>query len=110
MWPTPEMSTAVRSRASSSASFTRRSESVTGRDHQEPGVLRLELGEIEERVVLPEVVVLDVVALELALVRRGDQHHAAAESGEQGAAPRGDRGGVAGALHSGELGHERPRA
>ncbi|PYO80758.1 MAG: hypothetical protein DMD65_14905 [Gemmatimonadetes bacterium] len=31
MWPSPEMSTAVRSRASSSASFTRRSESATGR-------------------------------------------------------------------------------
>jgi len=83
---------------------------VAARDHQEPGVLRLELGEIEERVVLPEVVVLDVVALELALVRRGDQHHAAAESGEQGAAPRGDRGGVDGAPHAGELGHGRPRA
>src|SRR2546427_4896840 len=35
---------------------------------------------------------------------------AAAESGEQGAAPRGDRGGVDGAPHAGELEHGRPRA
>jgi len=41
---------------------------------EEPCVLGLELGEIEERVALAEVVVLQVVALELALMCGGHEH------------------------------------
>src|SRR5207302_10069849 len=43
--------------------------SAAARDEQEPRVLSLELGEVEERVALAKVVVLDVAAPELAFVR-----------------------------------------
>src|SRR5439155_6250450 len=79
-------------------------------DQEEPRVLGLELREVEERVALAEVVVLEVVALELALVGSGHQHDPAADAGQQRAPPGGYARRVDGAAHARQLRHWRPGA
>src|SRR5207244_3288632 len=45
--------------------------SAVARREEQPGILGLELGEVEERVVLAEIVVLDDLALDVALMPGG---------------------------------------
>jgi len=67
--------------------------------HQQPRVLRLELGEVVKRVVLPEIVVLHVVLFDVPLVRRGNQDRAAADAAQQPPSPRRGGGRVDGPAH-----------
>src|SRR5256885_16148261 len=80
------------------------------RHEQEPRVLALELREVEERVALAEIVVLDVIALELALVRGRHQHDAAADAGQQRPPPGGAARRVDGAAPARQPRYRGPAA
>ena len=77
----------------------------TAGGQEQPRVLCLELREIEKGVVLPEVDVLDVIRLHVALVGGRDQHGAAADPLQQRPPARGRGGDVHRAAHPGQLRH-----
>ena len=82
----------------------------SARRQQQPGVLGLELGEIEEGVVLAEIVVLNVVLFDVPLVRGRNQDRAASDALEQRATAGGDRRGVHRPPHPRQLGHDAVRS
>src|ERR1051325_4053255 len=67
-----------------------RRRALAARHDQQPRVLGLELRQVEEGIGLPEIVVLDVLALEVPLVRRGDERYAAADACRERAPPQRD--------------------
>src|SRR2546430_9102320 len=63
----------------------------SARHDQQPRILGLELRQVEEGIGLTEIVVLDVVTLDVPLVRGGDERDPAADAGRERTPPQRDR-------------------
>src|SRR5207253_6084983 len=76
---------------------------LAARHDQQPRILGLELRQVEEGIGLTEIVVLDVVTLEVPLVRGGNERDAAADAGRERAPPQRDGRRVDRAAHAGQF-------
>src|SRR5256886_15598226 len=75
----------------------------SARHDQQPRILGLELRQVEEGIGLTEIVVLDVVTLDVPLVRGGDERDPAADAGRERTPPQRDGRRVDRAAHAGQL-------